>query len=244
MFSSENLSQFNLRNYTIWMLLAFQSGTINVGGFLACHRFVTHTTGFATFFGADLAKRDFHNASGMILVPLFFLAGTIISAFLVDRRIIQNKQPRYRLVLFINALLNTIIFIAGLNGSFGQFGTAFEMSHDFSLLALLCLSSGIQNASISSASKNAIRTTHLTGNTTDLGIGLVRLFFNELDENKTNEKHFVLTRAGIICFFILGSSIAAYIFIKEHYWGFIFPAIISTTLWIYSLRRFRRIKDQ
>ena len=37
------------KNASVWMVMAFQAGVLNIGGFLSCQRFVSHVTGFATF---------------------------------------------------------------------------------------------------------------------------------------------------------------------------------------------------
>jgi uncharacterized membrane protein YoaK (UPF0700 family) len=47
------------------MMMAFQAGVLNIGGFMACHRFVSHVTGFATFFGYELNTNDSYHAIGM-----------------------------------------------------------------------------------------------------------------------------------------------------------------------------------
>ena len=39
------------KTYLDWFLLAFLGGHVNAGGYLACHRFVSHVTGFATLAG-------------------------------------------------------------------------------------------------------------------------------------------------------------------------------------------------
>ena len=81
MFATRNtstLSDFSIdtrRNRVIWFTLAFQAGWINAGGFLACHRFVSHVTGFATQFGVDIAEFRWTDATGMLTVPLFFFNG-------------------------------------------------------------------------------------------------------------------------------------------------------------------------
>ena len=62
--------------------MAFQAGLINIGGFMACHRFVSHITGFATFFGYEINQADTSAALSMLVVPMFFLFGCMISGFL------------------------------------------------------------------------------------------------------------------------------------------------------------------
>src|SRR5665213_3152302 len=70
---NETISAYTRVNVTIWMILAFQGGLLNIGGLLACHSFVSHVTGFATLFGLELNRVHYWAASGMLAVPLFFL---------------------------------------------------------------------------------------------------------------------------------------------------------------------------
>lgn len=229
MFSgTNNLSQYNTRNVIIWMTLAFQAGAVNVGGFLACHRFVTHTTGFATHFGAEMALGNYMSAFSLATVPLFFLAGAMFSAYMVDYPANHPNPHRYDYALGAIGACMLLVVIGGTQGSFGKFGEAYEYNLNFLLLVFLSTAMGIQNAVISSASSSSIRTTHLTGITTDLGIGIMRVFSDQVPESvRRHELKATGMRLGIIGFFILGSGLCAFVFLRFEYWGFIIPTITS-----------------
>lgn len=216
--------------------MAFQAGILNMGGFLACHRFVSHVTGFATFFGAEINQADNSRAFGMLAVPLFFLFGSMISGQLVDIRLKLHKRPKYYISFGLIFFLLLIVFFAGILGAFGTFGEPFELFRDYVLLALLCLICGIQNGTITTVSKSVIRTTHLTGVTTDLGIGIVR-FLNRhrLQGEIGPEVRANLMRIGIIFFFGFGSVVGGYIFTKLKYFGFLVPAVTSGALFFAML---------
>lgn len=220
----------------LWNTLAFQAGAINAGGFLACHRFVTHVTGFSTMFGSEMATGNFQQAFGLLSVPLFFLAGSMTSALFVDRRIQRGQTPRYQDSFFALTLITGIVCFMGTQGRYGEFGAPLELGRDYSLLALLCLASGIQNATVSSAYGAVVRTTHLTGLTTDLGIGLVRLFsFGLKTSQARDELKASFMRVGILGSFTLGSVVASLTFYRAAYWGFLIPFGISLGLWLLSL---------
>jgi uncharacterized membrane protein YoaK (UPF0700 family) len=208
--------------------MAFQAGVLNIGGFMACHRFVSHVTGFATFFGYEINQSDNSHAFGMLLVPLFFLFGAMISGFLVDIRLKLHKKPKYYISFGFIFLLLLFVYVGGVSGYFGVFGEPLNNRHDYLLLIILCFTCGIQNGSITSVSKFVVRTTHLTGITTDLGIGLARLLSSKkLNEPMENEKKATFMRIGVIFFFGLGSVIGGYIFSKLAYVGFIIPVLTS-----------------
>lgn len=229
-------NNYSPKKFLIWISFAFQAGCINVGGFLACHRFVTHTTGFATFFGSEMAQGEVQMAFGYLSVPLFFLIGAMFSAFFTDRRSLHNHRPNYIIVFGAMWLCLLAVFILGIKDFFGTFGEEITLSKDYQLLALLSLSSGVQNAMITSVSKAVVRTTHLTGLTTDLGIGLVRIFSSSDHQFKHNETQAIRMRIGIIIGFILGSWLGASVFYKHHYWGFAIPLLITSIFLLISIK--------
>lgn len=211
--------------------MAFQAGLLNVGGFMACHRFVSHVTGFATYFGVDIGNQEFGHALGMLVVPLLFLCGSMLSGLLVDIRLKLHLKPKYYIVFGVMFILIMTVVVGGFNGFFGQFGGPLNHSQGYLLLSLLCLICGLQNGTITSVSRAVVRTTHLTGITTDLGIGLVRVLNRgRLKENVDDDIRANWMRAGIIVFFGLGSLTGAFVFAQMNYRGFIVPAAITGIL--------------
>lgn len=211
--------------------MAFQAGLINIGGFMACHRFVSHITGFATFFGFELTQHEPNHAFGMLIVPFFFLLGVMVSGQLVDVRLKLHKKPKYYIAFGLIFILTLIVAVVALLGGFGEFGEAPEETRDYNLLMLLCLICGIQNGTITTVSKSVIRTTHLTGITTDLGLGIVRIFNQDkLSSDMTNEKKAILMRMGIIFFFGFGSVLGGFVFSNFGHGGFLIPVITSGVL--------------
>jgi uncharacterized membrane protein YoaK (UPF0700 family) len=226
-----DLSKFSLAHMFVWLLMAFQAGAINVGAYIGCHRFVSHVTGFATLFGFEFARGHMIAALSMASVPLFFLTGIMFSAYFVDHRLATNKKPQYTFLICLIAFLMLVAACGGLSGWFGPFNSPLESEPNYPLLAILCLACGIQNASVTSASGAVIRTTHLSGITTDLGIGLMRLFSDgQKEEIRTSEKKATIMRLGIIGAFVLGSTFSAFLFLALGYVGYFLPAAISGLL--------------
>ncbi len=218
--------------------MAFQAGAVNAGGFLACHRFVTHTTGFATHFGVEFAQGNLLSAFGMLSVPVFFLFGAMIAAYFVDLRIQEHREPNYRVPATIISLIMVSATICGEIGLFGKFDDPFVITRDYLLMTLLCLASGLQNAMLCNSHGSTVRTTHLTGLTTDLAIGLVRFFFHKESETlHRHERKASLARTGTIGSFVLGSMLSAFVFIKMQYLGFWIPTMSSLTLWAVVFRK-------
>lgn len=226
-----SLNHFSRLNFWIWCSLAFQAGAINAGGLLACHRFVSHVTGFATLFGTEMAFGHWVAALWIVTVPLFFICGGVVSALFIDHRQSRQRRPQYTQVIFLVGVVLIAVAALGANGQFSPFGAALDLSQDYKLLALLCLACGMQNAAVTSASGAVIRTTHLTGVTTDLSIGLVRVFSRHLSEETLMlERRKTFIRAGLIGSFIAGSLAGSFFFVQFEYLGFLFPATISIVM--------------
>lgn len=211
-----------------WFLLSFNGGAINAGGFLATGRFVSHVTGFATLFGVDITSYQIEAALGILSVPFFFLLGAFIAGLLIDRPIFYGRKPHFDWVMGLSALC--LFFAASgielLN--FGVFGDSFGLKQNYLLMVLLCMASGLQNAAITSSSGRSVRTTHITGLVTDLGLGLARIFsLNLKQERHQAELRANYLRIGSVVSFIIGSSIGAWVFLMLGYKGFLLPAIIS-----------------
>lgn len=210
----------------IWLTMAFQAGVLNVGGFLAGQKIVSHVTGFATFSGYYLSQGENISAMQIFLLPVIFLFGAMVSGYFVDIRLKLKKKPRYYITFGLMFLLTSFIFVNGLLGNWGRFGNVSYQSYQ--LVMVLCFICGIQNGTISIVSNSVIRTTHLTGITTDLGLGLVRLFKKkELAGLVTDETRANLMRIGIIVSFILGSVVGGILFSRYEYFGFLLPLIVS-----------------
>lgn len=221
--------------------MAFQAGILNVGGFLGCHRFVSHVTGFATHFGIEIQEANIQAALGMLLVPAFFLLGAAVSGQFIDIQLKLDRAPKYYLLFAGMFFLTAFLVIAGQLGFFGSFGHPTDDFADHLLLAVLCFVCGLQNGMITSVSKSVVRTTHLTGITTDLGIGITRwLNRHRLKQSMTEEWNANFMRAGIILFFGLGSIIGAFVFSKIEFIGFSLPAISTGILFFLTLKAHRR----
>ncbi|HRK07453.1 MAG TPA: YoaK family protein [Pseudobdellovibrionaceae bacterium] len=228
MFRHRVSDQLDLRTVAHWLLLCFVAGNVNSGGYLACHRFVSHVTGFATLAGIEAAEMRWLDALGVITVPIYFLFGVMISAYFVDRRLHEGRSPRYALVMGLASLCLFVSAGVGVAGWWGEFGHSLVISRDYFLLALLCMASGLQNAALTSSSGSTLRTTHLTGATTDLGIGLVRWWaLPSQDARRETEKRVAVLRLGSILSFMLGSTVGAFVYLRWQYAGFFLPALLG-----------------
>lgn len=210
------------------------AGNINAGGFLACGRFITHVTGFATLAGIDFASGRIGAGIGMLAVPVFFLFGVMTSAYLIDRRLNRGLPPRYPLVLGLVAACLMLVSLSGYFRLFGEFGEMVHLRKEILFMAVLSIASGLINAAITTSSGAFVRITHLTGITTDLGIGVMRMLAMDPShaEYKT-ERLANFYRAGNWISFAIGSFVGASLFLELDYLGFILPTVLALyVMWL------------
>jgi Predicted membrane protein len=158
-------------NSHLAFVLAFVAGATDAGGYLAVRHFSSHMSGLVSSMALNLARGDVGLWLSGFSALLAFLTGAACTAILVNwgRRI--NLRSEYVIPLLVEAALLI---------SFGCIGRSLE--HPKWLLVsmitlLLCFMMGLQNAIITKISQAEIRTTHVTGIVTDIGIELGKLFY-------------------------------------------------------------------
>lgn len=211
------------QNKRIWYLLAYQGGLVNVGGFLAVHRFVSHVTGFAGHFSIQVFAGDLLGAFFALTVPMFFLIGSFVTGLFTEVRRLRGRRPVYVWVMSASSLIYLLLGVLGQFKVFGEFGEPFVSFGDYVLLSSLCFAMGAQNALFTSYSSAVVRTTHLTGITTDLGIGWAKQLYNlDPKERLANP-----LRLGLISSFLFGSLSAVPLFNTWQFMAFLVPCGLS-----------------
>jgi len=178
-------------------LLSFVAGLVNITGVLALKTLTTNVTGHFAFFAEEIMRNDYAIAFTFFLFTVFFLLGSFLSSFLQE--LISLKNPDLSHIFPIT--LEMVILIAV--GIFGTSSGIYTLDGKLTAFFLL-LSMGIQNSLVTNISKSTVRTTHLTGLFTDLGIELSQLFFYKKPEEVKKLKTSIFLRLSIITFFFLG----------------------------------------
>ena len=152
-------------------VLAFVAGAINAGGLLAVGQYTSHMTGIVSSLADNLVLGQARLALSGLIALLAFLVGAMTTTWLVNWGMRRELRSAYGLPLMLEAMLLLV---------FGLFGAALDLLQAVLVpltVVLLCFIMGLQNAVITKISQARIRTTHVTGLVTDLGIELGRLLF-------------------------------------------------------------------
>lgn len=140
------------------MALAGTAGYINSVALGFFHTPVSHMTGAVSHLGIDLAVGQFTDAWASLGIVLGFLLGAVLAGIIVGAwKLIPNR--RYGVALMTE-------------GALLMLATAFLMTKQRWGLPVVAMACGLQNATTSSYCGLIIRTTHVTGTVTDIGVML------------------------------------------------------------------------
>jgi uncharacterized membrane protein YoaK (UPF0700 family) len=142
--------------------LACVAGMVNVIGYLGFeHQAVSHLTGTTSLLGAALARGDLRAVGHLWGVLIAFCLGAMLSGLIIQDQTLKLGR-RYGVVLALEAAL----LLAAI--------PLFKQEQIWGAL-LAAVACGLQNAMVTTYSGSAVRTTHVSGMFTDLGIGLGHL---------------------------------------------------------------------
>ena len=158
-------------NRHLGFALAFVAGAINAGGFLAVQQYTSHMTGMVSSMADHVALGTFDAALAGLGALLSFVAGAACSSILVNFARQRDMHSQFALPLMVEAVL---LLCFGLVGGRLAIVDGLFVSLTVMLLAFMM---GLQNAVISKLSNAEIRTTHVTGIVTDIGIELGKLVY-------------------------------------------------------------------
>jgi uncharacterized membrane protein YoaK (UPF0700 family) len=204
-------------NVKLASLLCVTAGFVNAAGFLGFSVLTTNVTGHAALFAERIAMQDWKTSRVVALWMFLFLAGAFVSSLIVS---FIGRNQRFSYVIPILIEISILLGVA-----------VFGYRYDGSLVAKeifaggLLFAMGLQNSLVSIVSGSVVRTTHLTGTFTDLGIELGQVF-QKTTENKAALKSRIKLRSAIIFFFMCGALAGAYLFRFLSFHAFFVPLSI------------------
>lgn len=207
MFKHKGNTRTLRHNLRIASLLSFIAGIVNVAGFLAVQRLTTNVTGHFAFFVDEIFKLHFWQGLIYFLYIFFFFLGSFVSNLIVE--IISKYNDR--LIYIIPTLIESFILFA-----LAVFGQSLISENPDLLAFSLLFAMGLQNSLVTTISNATVRTTHLTGLFTDLGIELSQLFFYKQKEQKDKLYSSIKLRLTIIIFFFFGGILGGIFYSTLH----------------------------
>lgn len=158
-------------NLHLGVSLAFIAGALNAGGLLAVGQYTSHMTGMVSGAADHIALGDWALAATAGATIFAFTAGAATTALMVNFARRRGARHPYAPTLLVEAVLLLVFGLAGARMEGDSVATAPAIA------VLLCYAMGLQNALVSKISNAEIRTTHVTGLVTDIGIELGKLVY-------------------------------------------------------------------
>lgn len=208
-------------------VLSFVAGMINVVGFLGfTHQGITHLTGTTTLLGAAISHGDLAAALHFGALLASFVAGSALSGWIIGDSTLQLGK-RYGVTLLLESLIICVaVQFLSRGSAYGEW-----------LAAAAC---GLQNAMATTYSGATLRTCHVSGMFTDLGIYLG----HGLRGTRNAPKRLQLCLV-VITGFLMGAIAGALLFQRWQYQALYVPALITgMSGGLYSLYRLGRDRDQ
>ncbi|WP_458626793.1 YoaK family protein [Winogradskyella sp. PC D3.3] len=203
MFKHQGKSRALEHNLRIATFLSFVAGVVNVTGFLYFKQLTTNITGHFALFINDVHNLEFWKGTIYFLYIFSFLFGSFFSSFLIEKFSENKKLNIFVIPTIIECFILTSIAVVS---------NFTIIKYPDLIVCLLLFAMGLQNSFVTKISNAIVRTTHLTGLFTDLGIELSQLFFPESHPNREKIKETITLRIYIICFFFLGGLIGGFFY--------------------------------
>ncbi len=203
--------------------LAFIAGIVNVVGLLGFeHQAITHLTGNTSMLAAELASANLTAALHFAALIAAFVAGCSLSGFIIQDSTLQLGR-RYGVAMFlVSILLFASVPLLRHNSAYGMYAAA--------------CACGLQNAMVSTYSGAVVRTTHLSGMLTDLGIFLGH-FLRGLPVDTRRLTLCVTVISGFFC----GGLVGTIAFRSFSYSALFIPATLTAFVSLaYGLYRIRK----
>lgn len=206
-----------LQTLPVWIqisafFLALNAGMINVLAILnVSHQAISHMTGNVSYLVVDLLQQNWFNVLFLVGVIFFFMLGAFYSGFIIRDANLRFGR-RYGAVLSLEALFLLISWF-------------FIVDYPHYALLWAAAACGMQNALASTYNGTIIRTTHLSGVLTDLGLALGY----KASGLYVNPKRIIL-HALIVLGFFLGGIVGGFGFFFSPKNSFLYPTFLTLVL--------------
>lgn len=232
MFTHLGKARTQKHNLQIASLLSFVAGLVNVAGFLSVQRLTTNVTGHFAFLIDEIFKLHFWQGLVYFVYIFFFFLGSFISSFLVE--LVSQRNTNYIYIVPTSIEIFILLVLA-------FFGKLMVANYPDLLACSLLFAMGLQNSLVTRISNATVRTTHLTGLFTDLGIELSQLFFYRKPALQQQLYSVIKLRLTIISFFFIGGIIGGLLYTSIQLWVLVLGAVALLFGLIYDIIKLKLI---
>ncbi|MEO5967648.1 MAG: YoaK family protein [Ferruginibacter sp.] len=231
MFIHRGENRTYIHNLRLASLLSLVAGIVNITGVLSVKVLTTNVTGHFAFFVEDLSNKDYKIAIIYLFFILAFLMGSFTSNLIIEIVYRIKPEASYVFPIVIEIIILMIV------GIFGVSSTMSSLDGEIIACTLL-FAMGLQNSLVTKASQSVVRTTHLTGLFTDLGIELSQLFFYKKRSEFIRLSKSIYLKLAIIGCFFLGCLAGGFIYRSIELKTLILAAAVLVIALFYDTLRF------
>ncbi len=219
-------------NIKLGVLTAFSGGMVNVASLLIFFSFSSNVTGHYAILASEIVKGNLYQTAIVFSWIFLFFFGSFFSNLIVIHlsRVNTYLAHSIPLVLEIICLLSV--------GFYGQFYYRETLIETEILLGVMLFAMGLQNGLTASISNFAVKTTHLTGTTTDLGILFSMFTKREYRENKELRGKAKLLSA-IATAYLGGAIVSGFLYFYTGFQVFYLVSIFLTIVIFYDWYKIR-----
>lgn len=237
MFSHQGPARNARKNGILAGYLAFTAGVVNAIGFVLVGAFTSHVTGSIARIGEAMATKEWPVVFFAAWVVLLFLVGAVVASLIVEARW-RRLSIGYGIALLLEAVLLSAVPVIACS----------PIRAADQILPMACLMSaamGMQNSLVTQISGAVVRTTHLTGIFTDLGIEISRWlrFFVPSPDRKPASLQRTALLTVIIAAFLTGSVAGALLVSRFATLATLLPVGLLTLSACFALSASRRAAD-
>ncbi|WP_264548487.1 YoaK family protein [Flavobacterium sp. N2820] len=219
-------------NIKLGTLTAFTAGMVNIGSLLLFFSFSSNVTGHYAILASEIVKGNFYQIAVVFSWIFLFFFGSFVSNLMV----IHFNQKNAYLAHALPLILEIICLVAV--GIYGQFYYKETLTETETLLALMLFAMGLQNGLTASISNFTVKTTHLTGTTTDLGI-LFSMFTKAEYRNNEALKGKAKLLLSIAGSYLFGAILAGFTYMYLGFKMFYAVSVVLVVVIFYDLYKLR-----
>lgn len=219
-------------NIKLGTLSAFSAGMVNIGSLLLFFSFSSNVTGHYAILAAEIVKGNYYQIAVVFSWIFLFFFGSFVSNMFV----IHINQKSSYLAHAIPLILEIICLLAV--GVYGEYFYAETLVETEFLLALMLFAMGLQNGLTASISNFSVKTTHLTGTTTDLGVLFSMFTKREFRKNKALIGKAQLLLAITIAY-LTGAIMAGFTYVSLGFKMFYLVSLVLVIIIVYDMYMLR-----
>lgn len=222
-------------NLKLGILTAFVAGMVNVSSLIIFFSFTSNVTGYYAILASEIVKGNIYQVLIVLSWIFLFFFGGFVSNLIVISLNNRNTYLAHSLPIVLEILC--LMFI----GIYGDFFYQETLRETEVLVSVMLFAMGLQNGLTASISNFSVKTTHLTGATTDLGI-----FFSMFTQKRFRNNQVIKDKAKLIfsifLSYVVGAIVASYYFNIIQFKIFYIVCFVLVIVLLYDFSKIRYFK--